>query len=129
MFDVPLVKVMQTALRFQNKGELPDEFKRMSVDWHSVSMESMALFSDAISKQVAAGSVPPTSDVVLKRLGYTAVERERLAQDAKQDGGQEILQQVAHSLIAKAARTDKAVTADLVPEPGATPATPPSSGA
>jgi hypothetical protein len=54
MFGVPLVKVMQTALRFQNKGVLPAEFKRMSVDWHSVSMESMALSSDAISKQVAA---------------------------------------------------------------------------
>jgi hypothetical protein len=61
--------------------------------------------------------------VVLKRLGYTAVERERLAQDAEQDLGAEELQQVAHSLIAKAARTDKALTADLAP---AAPVPPPA---
>lgn len=103
MFGVPLVRVIQTALRFQNKGILPAEFKRLAVDWHSVSIESMATSSDAIAKQIAVKAVPPTSDVTLKRLGYSAVERARLAVDRDAQQGEDALQQIADSLTPKPA--------------------------
>src|SRR5207247_4521511 len=60
-----------------------------------------AATTDALQKQVAAGMVPPTSDVVLKRAGYSAVERARLETDRKLDAGASILAELAHSLQAK----------------------------
>jgi len=68
----------------------------------------------------------------LKRLGYSAVERARLEQDRKLDQGASMLEEIAHSMEARALRTEKAVTADAAAElkptltaadvPGATPA-------
>lgn len=98
MFGVPMVKVMQHAMRFQNNGVLPQEFARMAVDWRPVNQEPISIASDALSKQIASGSVPATSDVVLKRLGYSAVERRRLEQDRKRDLGATAIKSIADSL-------------------------------
>lgn len=76
-----LIQLVQHAVRFDNGGRLPEEFRRMTVDWSAMRPPSLSLVSDGLSKQVASGMVPATSDVTLKRAGYTAVERARLAQD------------------------------------------------
>jgi len=102
MFGVALVKTMQDAMRYQNKGQLPAEFARMMVDWRDVKLESIAATSDAITKQVKQGIVPATSDVTLKRLGYTAVERQQIEQDRKREDGR----QVAKALAATLTQTD-----------------------
>jgi hypothetical protein len=78
------------------------------VDWDPVSLPNPGVTSDAVSKEVAAGSVPPTSDVVLKRLGYSQVERTRLEQDRKREDGRQAAKDIAASLIPPA------------PQPGAT---------
>lgn len=93
-----LVEVMQLAARFENNGELPAEFRRMEVDWHDVSVAVPGVIADAITKQIAAGSIPPTSDVTLKRLGYSAVERSRLEVDRKVDAGAAALAELASTL-------------------------------
>ena len=80
-FGVALAEVMQLGMRFQNNGSLPREFERIAVDWADMRMQSPAIISDAIGKQVAAGSVPPRSDVTLRRLGYGPVERAQMEQD------------------------------------------------
>lgn len=107
--------VMRMLVRFANGGVLPPELRRLEVDWHDLDEVSPTVMSDAITKQIAAGSVPATSDVVLKRLGYSAIERRQLAQDREADQGTSFLQEVAHSLTAKAARVDKSLTGDVSP--------------
>ena len=97
-FGPALAKVAQMTLRFDNKGVLPDEYRRLSVDWEPVTMETPAVTSDAITKQIAAGAVPAVSDVTLKRLGYSAVERQRLEQDRRREDGRKVAQALAASL-------------------------------
>lgn len=81
MSGTPLVQLMQHAIRFDNGGDLPKQYRRMAVDWAAMRPPSLSLVSDGLSKQVSAGMVPATSDVTLRKAGYTAVERRRLAQD------------------------------------------------
>lgn len=97
-FGVPLSKVAQIAMRFRNKGILPTEYERLAVDWEPVTMETPGVTSDAVTKQIAAESVPATSDVTLKRLGYSAVERRRLEQDRKREDGRQAARAIAASL-------------------------------
>lgn len=128
IFGPRLVEAMQMALRFKNGGDLPDKFKRIEVDWVDVSTPQPGATTDALQKQVAAGMVSPTSDVVLKRAGYSAVERARLEQDRKLDGGASILAELANSLQAKQARTDLAVAKDIAAPTAPTPAKPTGNG-
>lgn len=93
-------------------GSLPDNAYLLETDWRDPAPQTLAGTSDAVTKQIAAGAVPATSDVTLKRLGYSAVERARLEQDRAVDQGQSMLMEIAHSLEAKALRVDKAVNSD-----------------
>lgn len=98
-FGPDAVAVMQMVLRFQNKGRLPEQFRRMSADWYDVDEIAMGTASDGMSKQISAGAVPATSDVVLKKLGYSAVERARLAQDRSADDGRNLGQAIAQAFL------------------------------
>ena len=108
-------------------GSLPDNAYLLETDWRDPAPQTIAGTSDAITKQIASGAIPATSDVTLKRLGYSAVERARLAQDRAVDQGQSMLEQIAHSMEAKSLRVEKSVTADAAAElkpvviPGAPP--------
>jgi hypothetical protein len=97
-------------------GSLPDNAYLLETDWRDPAPQTIAGTSDAITKQIASGAIPATSDVTLKRLGYSAVERARLAQDRALDQGQSMLEQIAHSMEAKALRVEKSVTADVAAE-------------
>ena len=109
------VETMRLALLIRD-GSLPADAHRIEVDWRDPAPQTIAGTSDAITKQIAAGAIPATSDVTLKRLGYSAVERARLEQDRQLDQGQSMLEQIAHSMEAKALRTVKAVTTDAAKE-------------
>lgn len=85
----------QLTVRFMHGGQLPASAARLAVDWADPAMLSAAQAADSISKQVSAGSVPATSDVVLKRLGYSALERERLADDRQAAEDRAILAELA----------------------------------
>jgi hypothetical protein len=126
-FSDPLEQVMCLAWRFAHGGApLPREMTQLETDWQPVETPTPSATADAIFKQVQMGAVPPTSDVTLERLGYSAVERARLAVDRKTDASASELAELASSLEAKEARTDKSVIADLAtPQSGtATPAGP-----
>lgn len=115
MFGVPLVKVAQLAMRFQNKGVLPDEFRRLETDWSPVTRPIPGVTSDAVTKEIAAGAVPATSDVTLKKLGYSAVDRLRLAQDRDADQGASFLQEIAHSVTTKALSSENRLANEAKP--------------
>lgn len=97
-FGPDVVDVMKMALRFMNSGVLPDKFRRMTTDWADVDQVSMGIASDAITKQINAGAIPATSDVTLKKLGWSAVERRRLAQDRAADDARKLAQRLTESL-------------------------------
>lgn len=99
MFGVPLAKVMQYAAMFDNRGVLPDQFRAISVDWVNVEEIDFSKAADGITKLVTAGSIPATSDVTLKRAGFNAVERARLAQDRKLEQGRQTGQMIANALL------------------------------
>lgn len=113
IFTPALVDTVKMGLRFMHGGEVPDKYRHLGVDWMPPQMLDIAKETDAMVKQVSAGIVPAISDVVQKRLGYTPVERQQIEQDRDADQGASFLQDVAHSLTANAARTDKSLTADL----------------
>ena len=91
-FTPELRRVAQYALRLSRKGlDLPEGAERLSVDWTAPEMFNVSQASDAIGKQVAAEAVAPNSDVVLKRLGYSPLERLRLEQDRVAWQGEQML--------------------------------------
>lgn len=124
-FTPPLIEVAKMAMRFTNRGVLPNDYKRLSADWNPVTMPTPGVTSDAVTKEVQVGAIPPTSDVTLKRLGYSAVDRARLAIDREADGAQSLLSEIATNLQVKQARSDLVAIKDAAPVtaepvPGAT---------
>lgn len=105
-----LRRVMRFVSMFANGG-VPDD-RRIEVDWVDPQMFSLAGASDALQKQVASGSVAPRSDVVLKRLGYSAVERVRLAADFEDDRAEQLLAEIGSNLEAQTFANNNAVDAD-----------------
>lgn len=96
-----LESLMRLALLVRD-GRVPPQAYRLETDWRDPAPQTLSGTSDAIAKQIAAGAVPATSDVTLKRLGYSAVERARLADDRTAEQGQSMLAQIAGTLNAKA---------------------------
>jgi hypothetical protein len=124
-FSDPLEQVMCLAWRFANRGAaLPKEMAQLETDWQPVETPTPAATADSLLKQVQMGAVPATSDVVLARLNYSAVERSRLQKDRATDAAQSELAELAVSLAAKEARTDKAVIEDLSTPESGSPAAP-----
>jgi hypothetical protein len=114
---------MRLAWRFANGGaEVPAEMQRLETDWEPAATPTPAGTTDAMFKQVQMGAVPATSDVTLKRLGYSAVERERLEIDRKVDAGASVLAELATSLQAKQTRVNTSIAND---QPAGGPAAPP----
>ena len=110
-------------------GSLPDGASRIETDWMDPAPTTPASTSGAIYQQVAGGMVPATSDVTLKRLGYSALERARLATDREKDQGAAFLAELSKSLVAKAARVDAGLVTDITKPPaaGVTPASGPAT--
>ena len=131
-FSDPLRRVAGLIWRFANGGAvLPVDLKRLQVDWADAATPTPAATSDAMFKQVQMGAVPATSDVTLKRLGYSGVERARLAADRALDAGASVLAELATSLQAKEARADVTVARDINPaaaKANITDPNPPASG-
>jgi hypothetical protein len=115
-FSGPLEDAMRLVWRFANNGaEAPADMQRLETDWEPAATLTVTGISDAMFKQAQMGAVPATSDVVLKRLGYSSVERARLEVDRKVDGGASILAELATSLGAKEARVDMSIARDINP--------------
>lgn len=117
MYSPSIAETMQIAVRFLNNGDLPDSYKRISVDWDDPQQYSFTSAADGVSKLVNEGVWSAKSDVTLKRTGLSAVERAQMAKDIDADPAAEELAELdsveAKNIIA-AARLDKA----LVPVPG-----------
>jgi hypothetical protein len=80
-------EAVRIALQIRD-GKLPDDAHRLETDWAPTGIPTPAADTDAITKQIQVGSVPADSDVTLEHLGYSAVDRARLANDRKRARGQ-----------------------------------------
>ena len=116
MFGESWRDVMKLALLIRD-GSVPDNADAISTVWADTATPTPAATTDSIFKQIQSGYLPATSDVTGEKLGYTAVERQRIEIDRAKDQGNSFLQQISHSLEAKAARVDKSLTNDLAPKP------------
>jgi hypothetical protein len=104
---------MRLALRIQGNGTLPAEAKLIETLWANPATPTPAATTDAITKQIAAGAIPARSDVTRERLGYSVIERQRLAIDDETSAGEEFLAEAGRSVLAKDLRTDKALGVDV----------------
>lgn len=107
-FGVPIVRAMQHAIRFQNNGALPAEYERIELDWMPLLEPTINSVSDGLAKQVDSGMIPPTSDVTLKKAGYSAVERAQLEQDRRRGAGLATLNSIAEQASGNADPTAEA---------------------
>lgn len=115
-FSDPLERVMALVWRFANNGaQLPPDMKRLETDWEDAATPTPSATADAIFKQVQMGAIPATSDVTLKALGWSGVQRARLAADRAIDAGASVLAELATSLQAKEARVDTSIATDISP--------------
>lgn len=82
-------QVMRLALILRDGADnLPDGAKRLETDWAPTGIPTPAADTDAITKQIGAGMIPETSDVALAKVGWSAVERARIANDQKAAEGE-----------------------------------------
>lgn len=105
--------LMKLALLIQNNGELPDKSHRIEVMWGDPSTPTPQATTMAMKDQVSMGFMPPTSDVLGARLGYSAAERARIAAERQDDLGASVLAELANSLQAKEARVDTTIARDI----------------
>jgi hypothetical protein len=125
--SAPAKNLARLVWRFAHRGEqLTPDLRRLEVDWQPVETATPAATADAVAKQVQIGSVPATSDVTLGRLGYSSVERARLAKDREKDAAAALEEQLATSLEVKDARASKTVETDLGVVTSPAPTVPPT---
>jgi hypothetical protein len=82
-FGVAHVQVQQMAMRLMHNGTLPRQYRRIEVDWAPPEIIPFSTTADAIQKLTQGDNpvLPARSDVVLKRLGLSAVERAQIELD------------------------------------------------
>lgn len=80
------------------QGQDRPELKRAEADWGPTGIPTPGADSDAISKQAAAQIIPPRSETAQARLGYSAIERNNLAEEFRQADAQRLLDAVTGQL-------------------------------
>jgi hypothetical protein len=111
-FEGAYEDAMRLALLVRD-GSVPPDAQNLETMWADPAVPTPSSTSEAIFRQIQGGSIPATSDETLERLGYSAVERQRLAIDRSEDIGAQFLAELATSLTAKEARVDKSLAGDV----------------
>lgn len=124
IFGGPWCDVMRLVYLVRD-GAVPFGLSGMAAVWADTATPTPAQTTDALSKQIASKMVPPRSDVVLGRAGYTATERKQIAQDWDEQEARAALDSIATALTSPAA-PPASPGADRVPGPP--PASPGASG-
>jgi hypothetical protein len=100
VFGAAWSEVMRLALLIRDK-ELPPVAPKPL--WRDASTPTRAAAADEAVKLVAAGILPPESDVALERLGFSELDRSRIQADRRRTAGRGVLQSLT-------AVTDEALT-------------------
>ena len=89
---------MNRIALFIRDKQLPPDADRMETDWATTGIPTPAADTDAVTKQIQAKMIPPESDVALERVGYSALERERINADRRNARGRQDLAQIIGTL-------------------------------
>lgn len=76
-FGVSHKRVMQLAVALKNDLDfknLPDELKKLTINWRDPATPTMAASADATLKLVSAGILPADSEVTMRRAGLTEAD-------------------------------------------------------
>lgn len=103
-FGKSLVETAQIAMRFMNKGELPAGYDRLAADWQDPQIVNFTGYSDGLSKLATEGLVPHANDVVLRKLGFNAVEREQMITALEAEPGMQIVTAIGTAVATRAVR-------------------------
>lgn len=71
-------------------GSVPAELEALTVDWVDAATPTKAAAADAVTKQIAAGALPATSDVALAAFGYNPDQIEQIKTARRAEGAQDI---------------------------------------
>jgi hypothetical protein len=130
-FSCGIVETGQMVMRFLNNGDMPAGYEKLAVDWQDPQMPNFTGYSDGVSKLAGEGIVPRRSEVTLRKLGFSAVDRRRMEAEWLLDAnkGDDLLAQIGQSVEGKTIRSVNALSsiADKAAAPAA-PATPPAPG-
>jgi len=96
----PIIEIMQIALRFENKGKLPDGADQMEIDWCRPEIRNDTATADAVTKYVSQGIWVKDSDVTLAKSGLSALERQRMNEDREVSDSMAKLDQIVDGLVA-----------------------------
>lgn len=100
-----MADVTRMMVRFVNRGRVPDELRRLTVDWVDDEDVPFASAADSVSKLVAVGVLPKRSDVTLRKLGFSAVDRARIAQDLEAEADATAAQEIIAAVQQRQAQT------------------------
>ena len=81
----------------------PPELRRLGVRWRDPSTPSRAAATDAVMKQIAAGVLPPESDVALEALGYDDTTIQRIQADRLRSAGRSAVAALRDARVARMA--------------------------
>ena len=97
-FGPEWAQVMELALTVENNGQPLPDVHMIETLWAPAETPTPLTTSQAILAQVQMGALPPTSDVTLEKLGYTAAERLRIAADRAREAAKTNLDAIADAL-------------------------------
>jgi hypothetical protein len=126
-FEAALEGAMRAAIAFKS-GNIPDQAQMIETIWRPPEIPTPAATSAAIQQQVAAGYLPPTSDVTGEMLGYTPLQRSRIERDRKEAEGDAAIQAIA-ARAAALPTLPAGPASPAAPRPAQDPAAGPTSGA
>lgn len=78
---------MQRLCMLIRYGELPDKAAQIETIWRPPQIPTPAATTDAVTKQIQSGYLPPDSDVAGETLGYTPLQRRRIDADRRRAQG------------------------------------------
>ena len=80
-FGIGYKRLLQMSAALKNDldiNNLPDELKKLTINWRNPATPSVAAAADATMKLVAAGILPADSEVTMRRAGLTEAEIQSL---------------------------------------------------
>jgi hypothetical protein len=118
-FGNAMVATAQMALRFMNGGTLPDKYQKLAVDWRDPRVVNFTGYADGMSKLMGEGAIPRGSDVALRKLGFTAVERRQMEKEREASPAEQIIDVLGQSVEGKSIRMANALVAAGKPDTAA----------
>jgi hypothetical protein len=99
LFSTAWAQILRLALLVKT-GDIPDRARRIETVWRNPATPTIAAQTDAATKLVQVGILPPDSDVTLEMVGLTEAQRQRVQADRARSQARQQLSQVGEQIAA-----------------------------